>query len=115
METMEDRSKVRREVGIASLMAQIVFGTRGRLPFAGYKIRYHDGDKDNTALWNLWYGAGEGKRKPSMMWDGEKEFKMLWHDPAHRKLRNFEWRAVQTLWLVPESERGLVLSSETEE
>lgn len=103
METMEDRSKVRREVGIASLMAQIVFGTRGRLPFAGYKIRYHDGDKDNTALWNLWYGAGEGKRKPSVMWDGEKEFKKLWHDPAHRKLRNFEWRAVQTLWFVPES------------
>ena len=37
------------------------------------------------------------------MWDGEKEFKKLWHDPAHRKLRNFEWRPVQTLWLVPES------------
>ena len=100
VETMADRSKVRREVGIASLMVQVVFGTRERL-FVGYKIRYHDGDKDNTALWNLWYGAGEGRRKPRVMWDGVEEFKKLWTDPAHRKLRNFEWRAVQTLWLVP--------------
>ena len=100
METMADGSKVRRDVGIASLMVQIVYGTRERL-FVGYKIHYHDGNKDNTALWNLWYGAGEGKRKPSVMWDGAKDFKKLWSDPAHRKRRNFEWRPVQSLPLVP--------------
>ena len=92
VQTSPDGSKERRQMGIASLFVQIVPNACG-VPSRGFAVHYYDGDKANTALWNLWYGTARRSTKLRVGWDGSEVFKKLWIDPNYRAQLKFEWRS----------------------
>ena len=92
VQTSPDGSKERRQIGIARLFVQIVPNAFG-VPLRGFAVHYYDGDKANTALWNLWYGTARRSTKLRVGWDGSEVFEKFWIDPNYPAQLKFEWRS----------------------